>query len=84
VVKSDFLAAVVALAMLCCAGLVHAQTSTPPGPTNPTPQPNPMAKPGSDIVLNPTVEECQQGWHAGLKWTKEQFEGFCGQMKISK
>jgi hypothetical protein len=63
--------------------LAHAQTSTP-GPTNPTPQANPLAKPNSDLVINPTEEECQKGWHSDLKWTREQFENFCGQMKSSK
>lgn len=75
---------IIGAAISCGASLVYAQSGSPPGPTNPTPQPNPLAKPGSDIVINPTAEECQKGWHAGLKWTKEQFEDFCGQMKISK
>ena len=63
----------------------YAQTSPTPGPTNPAPaQPNPLAKPGSDLVINPTTEECQKGWSPGVKWTKEQFEAFCQQMRTSK
>jgi hypothetical protein len=45
-----------------------------PGPTNPTP---PATKPGADLVINPTDEECKKGWNVGLKWTREQFEQFC-------
>lgn len=63
----------------------HAQTSPTPGPTNPAPaQSNPLAKPGSDLVINPTTEECQKGWSPGVKWSKEQFEAFCQQMRTSK
>lgn len=62
----------------------YAQTSPTPGPTNPAPAPNPLAQPGSDLVINPTIRECDDGWRPGLKWTKEQFEAFCKQMKTSK
>ena len=72
---------VLAAAVMACATASLAQTT--PGPTNPTP-PNPQAKPGATMVVNPTEDECQQGWNATLKWTKEQFEQFCGQMKASK
>lgn len=61
-----------------------AQTSPTPGPTNPTPAPNPLSKPGTDLVINPTTEECEKGWRPDLKWTREQFEAFCVQMKTSK
>jgi hypothetical protein len=60
--------------------------STPgptPGPTNPTP-PNPQAKPGSTIVVNPTADQCQKGWDTGMKWTKEQFDEFCNKLRASK
>lgn len=73
-----------AAAALACAGLAYAQTSPTPGPTNPAPQPNPLAKPGADLVINPTTEECEKGWRPGLKWTKQQFEEFCTQLKTSK
>ena len=61
-----------------------AQTSPTPGPTNPNPAPSPLAKPGADLVINPTTEECEKGWRTDLKWTREQFEAFCVQMKTSK
>ena len=61
-----------------------AQTSPTPGPTNPAPEPNPLSKPGSDLVINPTAEECNEGWRPGSKWTREQFDAFCKQLKISK
>lgn len=72
-------------AMLCGPGLGHAQPGPTPGPNNPAPTPNsPLSKPGTDLVINPTIEECQKGWTAGLKWTREQFDAFCTQMKTSK
>jgi hypothetical protein len=45
---------------------------------------NPQAQPGATIVINPTVEECRQGWNSNLKWTKEQFEHYCTIIKSSK
>jgi hypothetical protein len=81
-------ATLLAASMLYGAAAGHAQTApTPgptPGPTNPAPQSNPLAKPGSDLVINPTEEECQKGWTPGAKWTEEQFEAFCKQMRTSK
>jgi hypothetical protein len=82
--KIRLLAAGIITATVCAATPGLAQTSPLPGPTNPGPQPSPLAKPGSDMVINPTIEECQKGWHSELKWTKAQFDAFCGQMKISK
>jgi hypothetical protein len=73
-----------ATAMLYGVAAGYAQTSPTPGPTNPAPQSNPLAKPGSDLVVNPTEDECQKGWSPGLKWTQEQFEAFCKQMRTSK
>jgi hypothetical protein len=65
-----------------------AQTSPPPGPTVPDkaiPEKMlPVPRPGDDMVLNPTLEECRAGWRPGLKWTKAQFEKFCTQLDISK
>jgi hypothetical protein len=75
---------VLAGAVIVCTPFASTQTSPTPGPTNPAPQPNPLAKPGSDLVINPTTEECKQGWRPGLKWTKEQFEKFCTEMKTAK
>lgn len=54
-----------------------------PGPTHPG-TPNPQAKPGATIVVNPTAEECRQGWKPGAKWTKQQFEEFCAKLRASK
>jgi len=61
-----------------------AQTSPTPGPTTPPPPNQPLAKPGTDLVINPTIEECQKGWDPSLKWTKEQFAEFCAKMKAAK
>lgn len=83
--KAATKAALLATATLYFAAAAHAQTSPTPGPTNPTPpQSNPLAKPGTDMVINPTAEECQKGWSPDQKWTKEQFEGFCQQIRTSK
>jgi hypothetical protein len=60
-------------------GFALAQTSPTPGPTAPPP----LSKPGSDMVINPTVENV--AWvGTELKWTREQFETFCVQMKAAK
>ena len=64
--------------------IAFAQTQPPPGPNKPPPTNSPLAKPGADMVINPTIEECRMGWNASLKWTKEQFENHCAQMKASK
>jgi hypothetical protein len=63
-----------------CLALAQATPGPTPGPTNP----NPQAKPGATIVVNPTEEECRKGWDPTLRWTKEQFEQFCAQLKASK
>ena len=73
--------AALTVAVVLCATASLAQTT--PGPTNPVP-PNPQAKPGATMVINPTEDECRSGWNQALKWTKEQFEQFCAQMKASK
>src|SRR5262249_30286255 len=57
--------------------------SSPPGPTVPE-KPLPVPKPGEDLVINPTIEECKVGWRPGLRWTKAQFEQLCAQLRISK
>ena len=82
--KAVTLVAILAVAAVPCARLAGAQTSPTPGPTNPSPAPNALSKPGADLVINPTTEECEKGWRPGLKWTQEQFEAFCTQMKTSK
>jgi hypothetical protein len=84
VLKTVVLVSVLAVATAADTRPADAQTSPTPGPTNPTPAPNPLSKPGTDLVINPTNEECQNGWRPGLKWTQEQFEAFCTQMKTSK
>jgi len=84
VLKAVTLVAILAVAAVPCARPVGAQMSPTPGPTNPNPAPSPLSKPGVDLVINPTTEECKQGWRPGLKWTQDQFEAFCTQMKTSK
>lgn len=76
------LAATVALC-LGTAGTSLAQTSPPPGPTVP-PKTLPVPKPGESLVINPTQQECDAGWRPGLRWTKQEFDKFCTQLKISK
>ena len=75
-----------AIAILLAATASHAlaQTQPQPGPTKPPPITSPLTKPGTDMVINPTTEECQGGWNPSLKWTKEQFDSHCEQMKASK
>ena len=82
--KAVVVSTVLAVSVLPSALPAGAQTSPTPGPTNPNAPPSPLSKPGADLVINPTTEECDKGWSAGLKWTKEQFEAFCTQMKTSK
>ena len=36
------------------------------------------------VVINPTADQCSQGWTASLRWTKDEFEGFCAAMRQSK
>ena len=45
---------------------------------------SPQSKPTSDLVINPTTEQCKKGWEAAMKWTKEQFEQLCAQMRAAK
>jgi hypothetical protein len=70
--------------VLCAATALFGQGTPAPGPTNPNPKPPADAKPGKDLVANPTTEECNRGWNANLKWTKEQFEQFCATMRAAK
>ena len=72
-----------AFLVLGATNVAPSQTAPTPGPTNPT-QPNPQAQPGATIVINPTEQECSKGWSPDLKWTKEQFEDFCGKLKAAK
>jgi hypothetical protein len=67
------------------ASLGQGTPSPQPGPTNPgVLSNNPQAQPGATIVVNPTTEECRQGWNSSMKWTKEQFEHFCTTLQSSK
>jgi hypothetical protein len=75
---------IVALLSVTLIGFADAQTSPSPGPTNPNPAPNSSLRPGADLVINPTTDECQKGWQEGSKWSKDQFDNFCAQMKTSK
>lgn len=45
---------------------------------------SPQSKPATDLVINPTTEECKKGWEPAVKWTKEQFERQCAQMQAAK
>jgi hypothetical protein len=68
------------LAMLATASL--AQPAPSPGPVKPPP---PTENPsGKSIVINPTDEECKRGWEPSMRWTKEQFNDFCGKLGASK
>ena len=83
-VRKNPLKAVSAIALvLGGATAIFAQVLPPPTPgaTNPTPS---ATKPGADLVINPTDEECKKGWNAGLKWTREQFEQFCAAARAAK
>lgn len=71
------------LAVAVCASPALAQNAPSPGPTNPS-VPNPQAKPGATIVVNPTEQECRQGWSNGMRWTKEQFDQHCTKLGASK
>jgi len=67
------------------ASLAQGAPSPQPGPTNPSPPGgNPQAQPGATIVINPTVEECRQGWNSSMKWSKHQFDHFCTTLQASK
>jgi hypothetical protein len=61
-----------------------AQTSPAPGPTIPQPPDQPLAQSGRDLVVNPTMEECQKGWDPRSRWTREQFTQFCAKLKAAK
>ena len=79
--SSAFARFVVVAAVTVYATTTLAQTT--PRQTDPTP-PNPQAKPGATMVINPTEDECQKGWNSTLKWTQEQFEQFCTRLKAAK
>jgi hypothetical protein len=81
-VSTALLTAILALAS-SGASVAQGTPGPTPGPTNPTP-PNPQAKAGATIVVNPTMDECRKGWETGMKWTKQQFEEFCTRLKASK
>jgi hypothetical protein len=69
-------------AVMAAATSALGQGAPKPGPTNPPPaQP---VRPQTDIVINPTAEQCQAGWNASLAWTKEQFESFCAKLRAAK
>ncbi len=74
-------------AVCASAGLIataSAQNSPPStGPTNPTVI-KPTERTPPEIVLNPTLEECRQGWSPGLRWPQDVFDQFCANQKASK
>ena len=58
-----------------------------PAPAQPTPTlppPEKFEKSEKTIVINPTDDECKKGWSADLKWSKEQFDGYCTRIRTSK
>jgi len=71
-------------AVLALSAAVVAQTSPTPGPNRPEQAPSPLSNPGADMMINPTDEQCRAGWNEQLKWTREQFESYCAQMKSAK
>jgi hypothetical protein len=71
-------------ALAFAAGAALAQNQPAPGPTKPPPTTSPLAKPGTDMVINPTTEQCREGWNPGVKWTRAEFDAHCAQMKASK
>ena len=75
---------VAALVGWTTAGL--SQSANPPTapPTQTQQSPPPAGKLGTDLIVNPTTTECEQGWIAGMKWTKAEFDQFCAQMKAAK
>jgi hypothetical protein len=83
---TKFTAPVILWVVVACTGL--AQAPPQPGPTVPGPvtpeKPLPVPKGGGSIVINPTAAECKAGWRPELRWTREEFYGFCRQFEISK
>jgi hypothetical protein len=73
------IASVIVIATLSVPVICGAQTAPPAQPNT-----NPQTKPGGTIVVNPTEEQCKGGWSPGVRWTKEQFEAFCTQLRASK
>jgi hypothetical protein len=71
-------------ALAFTAGAALAQNQPAPGPTKPPPTTSPLAKPGADMVINPTTAQCRAGWNPSLKWTRAEFDAHCAQMKTSK
>jgi DNA-binding response OmpR family regulator len=43
-----------------------------------------QSKPGHDLAINPTTEECRKGWEAAVKLTKKQFELLCTQTQAAR
>ena len=75
-------AAAAMVGILLLTGTSLAQLLPSPGPVKPPP---PVENPvGKGIVINPTEDECRRGWDPSLKWTKEQFNDFCGKLGSSK
>lgn len=73
--------AAISLPLAAYAGSASPQTSPTPGPTNPVPGP-PVRTPS--IVINPTEEQCRNGWNQTLPWTRQQFQEFCLTLRSAK
>lgn len=61
------------LALVLASGAALAQGSgsggTPSGPGG--------TSTGKEAGSMPTVQECQQGWKQGMRWTKVEFDAAC-------
>jgi hypothetical protein len=74
-------AAMASTGLVLLSAASFAQAVPSPGPVKP---PSPTERPGKSIVINPTEEECKRGWQPSTRWTKEQFDDFCGKLGTSK
>ncbi len=71
-------------ALAFAAGAALDQTHPAPGPNKPPPTTSPLAKPGTGVVINPTTEQCREGWNPSFKRTRAEFDAYCAQMTASK
>jgi hypothetical protein len=74
----------VTVLVLAAATTIFAQVTPPPSPGPTNAQVAPGTKSGTDLVINPTEEECKKGWNASMKWTREQFEQLCATLRAAK
>jgi hypothetical protein len=82
--KTSLKAVSATVLVLGAATTIFAQVTPPPSPGPTNPQAAPETKSGTDLVINPTDEECKKGWNASMKWTRERFEQFCATLRAAK